>query len=159
MDVDALVAAHLGWIGRAAARYCADPADAADLAGDTVLKLLESRGRYDPRRAFKPWALAVMRNTYITGYNRRRCVEFTRLDRCRDRPGGIGADQLAAVRLALSALRACARMSVNVECVALYAKGYSCAEIAERTGIPVGTVRSRIFNGRRMLRGAICGGT
>jgi len=47
--------------------------------------------------------------------------------------------------------------SCCIECVLLYAKGYSYDEIAERIGIPVGTVKSRVSAGRKMLREALDG--
>lgn len=42
-----------------------------------------------------------------------------------------------------------------MECVILYAKGYNYGEISAMLGIPLGTVMSRISNGRKMLRDAL----
>lgn len=93
-----------------------------------------------------------MENTYITLYNRRRCVLFTSITEYEECHGGVRADQRAAINHILSVMRACARKSNNIECVMLYAKGYTYEEIADMVGIPVGTVRSRIANGRLALK-------
>lgn len=54
-------------------------------------------------------------------------------------------------------IRECARKSVAIECVILYAKGYNYDEISKMLRIPKGTVMSRISNGRKMLREALDG--
>lgn len=154
--VEQLVVENLGWLRNVALRYCRDMYDAEDLAGDTVEKLLRHRGKYDVMKSFRPWALAVMRNTFITQYNRRKCVPFTLLDDSCHAVSPYIADQQMAVSAILSAIRKYARKSVAVECVILYAKGYCYCEIAVMLGIPLGTVMSRISNGRKMLRKALC---
>ena len=67
------------------------------------------------------------------------------------------ADQELEITHILSTVRECARKSVAIECVILYAKGYNYDEIAKMLGIPKGTVMSRISNGRKMLREALDG--
>lgn len=154
--VEQLVAENLGWLRNAALRYCRDLCDAEDLAGETAEKLLRHGGKYDARKSFRPWALAIMRNTFITQCNRQKCVPFTLLDDCYPAVSPYLADQRMAVSAILSAIRKYARKSVAVECVVLYAKGYGYCEIAAMLGIPLGTVMSRISNGRKMLRKALC---
>lgn len=152
MDIGQLVVEHAGWIRLKARRYCDDEFDADDLAGETIYKCLSQGKRFDTARSFRPWALAIMQNTYITRYNRRRCVLFTGLDDCDTSSESDRADQLAAIDMIMDMVEECARKSRCIECVMLYAEGYSHAEIADRLGIPVGTVKSRISAGRKMLR-------
>ena len=64
----------------------------------------------------------------------------------------IAADHRESINRILSAIRRCARESIAIECVVLYAKGYTYKEISGILGIPIGTVMSRISNGRKMLR-------
>lgn len=85
---------------------------------------------------------------------RRRCVLFTGIDG-HDTYSCERADQRAAVRRLLSVIRRTARTSRSVESVLLYARGYSYDEIAAMEGIPVGTVKSRVATGRRLLRRAL----
>ena len=156
MNIEKLVVEHAGWIRQAAGRYYPDESNADDLASETIYKLLSYGDRYNPNRSFKPWALTIMENTFKTQYNRRRCVMFTSYeDSVPAFPGEDFADQRAVVRSILSVIRACSRKSRSIESVLLYAKGYSYDEIAEIVGIPVGTVKSRVAAGRKMLREAL----
>lgn len=155
IGIESLVAEHAGWIRMAARRYYAGACDADDLASETMYKCLSQGGKFDSARSFKPWALAIMANTFKTQYARRRRVLFTGLDGCAPAAGREMADQRAAIGRILAVVRECARKSRCIECVLLYAKGYSYDEIADIAGINPGTVKSRISAGRRMLREAL----
>lgn len=157
MDIERLVVDHFSWLRRKALLFCQNEIDAEDLASETAEKLLRSRVRFDTRKEFKPWALVVMRNTFITQYNRRKCVPFTSMDDNYPYPSSCKTDQELAVANIFSTIRACARKSIAIECVILYAKGYNYEEISKMLGIPKGTVMSRISNGRKMLRDALGG--
>lgn len=157
MNIEDLVVKHAGWIRSKARRYYADEFDADDLASETIYKCLSQARRFNPDMSFKPWALAIMENTYITQYNRRKCVLFTDYEDYDPYMGEEYADQRVSVNRILSIVRDCGRKSRCIECVLLYAKGYSYDEIAEKIGIPVGTVKSRVSAGRKMLREALDG--
>lgn len=153
-DVEQLVTEHTGWLMRLANRYCENSVDASDLASETIYRLLKNSGRYNTAREFKPWAKTIMSNIYITEYNRRKCVPFLTLDEgynyaCNE------TESHVSVKIILSVIRACSHRSIAIECVLLYAKGYDYDEIGSLVGIPVGTVKSRICNGRKMLRTAL----
>lgn len=157
MNIEDLVVKHAGWIRRKARRYYTDEFDADDLASETIYKCLSQARRFKHDMSFKPWALAIMENTYITQYNRRKCVLFTDYEDYDPYIGDDYADPRASVNRILSIVRDCGRKSCCIECVLLYAKGYSYDEIAEKIGIPVGTVKSRVSAGRKMLREALDG--
>lgn len=153
--VDELVTLHAAWIRERAYRYYRNPADADDLAGETIYKCLSSRRLFDSARAFKPWVAAIMENTFIIQYNRRRCVLFTGINSCDSCLGYEYTDQRVTLSHIISIVRRYARKTCNIDCVLMYAKGYSYEEIAHNMGIPVGTVRSRIANGRKILAKAL----
>ena len=157
MDIGEHVVRHVDWIRRQARFYYTNEEDADDLASETIYKCLNQGRLFDPGRNFKPWIVAIMSNTYITQYNRRRCVMFTRIDdddydiyAARDR-----ADERASLESIVSVIRKCARKSCCIECVLLYAKGFSYDEIAKMVDIPTGTVKSRIAAGRKILHEAL----
>ncbi len=154
MNIEELVVKHAGWIRNKARRFYSDEYDADDLASETIYKCLSQARRFDSERSFKPWALTIMENTFKTQYNRRKCVLFTDYDDYDPYIGNEYADQRASINRILSIVRDCGRKSRCIECVLLYAKGYSYDEIAEIVGIPVGTVKSRVAAGRKMLREA-----
>lgn len=155
MNIEELVVKHAGWIRKKARRYYSDEYDADDLASETIYKCLSQARRFDSEKSFKPWALAIMENTFKTQYNRRKCVLFTDYDDYDPYIGDDYADQRAAINRILSIVRDCGRKTRCIECVLLYAKGYSYDEIAEMIDIPVGTVKSRVSAGRKMLREAL----
>lgn len=155
MTVEELVVKNAAWIRSKARRYYANEYDADDLASDTICKCLSNARKFDGDRSFKPWALTIMENTYKTQYNRRKCVLFTGYEDYDPYCGNEYADQRASINNMLSVIRECGRRSCCIECVLLYAKGYSYDEIAEVLGIPVGTVKSRVAAGRKMLREAL----
>lgn len=123
---------------------------AFDLASETVRKVLEARDRYDGR-PLMAWCRVVMRNEYLNQVSRlshRRTVRLGSYDAA----GGPGADQRALTSDLLAAVETCRRKSVCVDALALNAEGYTYGEIADMTGKPVGTVKRRIHEARRMLR-------
>lgn len=155
MNVEDLVIAHAGWFRKKARRYYDNESDADDLAGESIYKCLSQARRFDKTKNFKPWATVIMENTFKTQYTRRKCILFTGYEDCYPYLGSDYADQKASINRILSIVRDCGRKSHSIECVLLYAKGYSYDEIADIIGIPIGTVRSRIFTGRKMIRDAI----
>ncbi len=155
MNIEHLVVDNITWLRRKAQIFCQNACDAEDLASETIEKILKSRDRFDSRKDFRPWALIVMRNTFITNYNRRKCVPFTGMDDDYPAISPFMADQEIIITHILSSIRKCARKSIAIECVILYAKGYNYDEISQQLGIPKGTVMSRISNGRKLLREAL----
>lgn len=155
MNIDELVVKYSGWIRRKARWYYSNEHDADDLASETIYKCLSQGKRFDTERAFLPWAKTIMENTYITQYNRRRCILFTGLNDADPYLAPETAEQLAEVNRMLDIIEDCGKKSCCIECVMLYAEGYSYDEIAEIIGIPNGTVKSRVAAGRKMLREAL----
>lgn len=155
MSIEDLVVKYAGWIRKTAHRYYSDEFDADDLASETIYKILSQGERYNPNKSFKPWALTIIENTYKTQYNRRRCVLFTGYEDYDSYIASDSAEQRMSVKQILSIVRKCGRKSRSIESVLLYARGYSYEEIAEIAGIPVGTVKSRVASGRKMLREAL----
>ncbi len=72
-----------------------------------------------------------------------------------DALSSIRADSLTNYHDVLEAIHRSARVSIGVQCVMLYAEGYSYDEIAEMLGIKPGTVKSRVAAGRAAIRAAL----
>ena len=152
MELEHRIVENLSWLKHQARRYYGNPYDAEDLVSDTIEKILTNRSHFDRFKDFKPWAMAIMRNIFITQYNRKLCVPFVGIDGVHSYSSPIAADHRESINRIFSAIRRCARESIAIECVVLYAKGYTYKEISGILGIPIGTVMSRISNGRKMLR-------
>lgn len=134
--------------------------DAYDLLQDTTVKALESREKYLENTNFKGWIFTIMRNLFINRY-RATVRAGVVIDRSEDlfqlnlsQESGIespeGAISTAEIRLAMSRLAPDIRRPFT-----LYVQGYRYNEIAQELGVPLGTVKSRIFVARRKLQSAL----
>lgn len=155
MWFDDVVVGHIGWIARAAFRFYKHKTDADDLAQETLLRIYANREKFNNARDFKPWALTIMTNIVKTQHARKECVPFVGIDDDFDALSSTRADSLANYNDVLEAIHRSARVSVGVQCVMLYAGGYSYDEIAEMLGIKPGTVKSRVAAGRAAIRAAL----
>jgi RNA polymerase sigma-70 factor (ECF subfamily) len=160
-DDDALAALYDRY-GRAAyalaLRILRDPALAQDAVQDAFLAVWRTAPSYDPARgAPSTWLMTLVH---------RRAVDVVRReDRRRaapleDAPVPAGdatdeavevRDERARVRLALDVLTPAEREALELA----YYGGLSQSEIAERLGVPLGTVKSRMFAGLGKLRTAL----
>lgn len=138
----------LPWIRKQAFRYATNSVDAADLASDTILLLLEGEGKYNSGRDMKPWALSIMHNHFINTSRRRRIFEDSE-NASFDLPHIDNSVEYKDVSTIIGNL---SKEHSSVCCVVQYANGYDYKEISQQMGIPVGTVKSRIHTGRNILR-------
>lgn len=132
-----------------ARRYYRDER-AYDLAADTVLRALEARDRYDDSRPLLTWCRAIMRNLWLNTKSKLSVTHTQRLGEW-DEPGGEDADQRARVNDILGIVRDLEARSVSVATLVDVAKGYSLGEIAAARGVPLGTVKRRVHDARKML--------
>lgn len=149
-----LVARHAPMARRVAYAVLEDQEDADDAAQEGFLSAWQAIGRYDVKRAFRPWLMQIVVNAARDLRRRRRVRTTESLDtvaaQSRDDPAGeAGATDLGErLREALATLPERQRLAV----VMFDAEGYPQAEIAALLGIPEGTVKSDVFHGRRALR-------
>jgi RNA polymerase sigma-70 factor (ECF subfamily) len=158
-EQEALV--HLDTLYNVALRLTGNASDAEDLVQDTVTKAYRSWDKYQPGTNCRAWLVTIMRNTFINQYRResRRpsAVQFDSVEdisifeevQDRDPEGGffhsIVDDE---VKQAIQDLPEEFRIPLVLSDV----EGLSYAEIAEILDLPVGTVKSRLFRGRRRLQ-------
>jgi RNA polymerase sigma-70 factor, ECF subfamily len=140
--------------------YRVTPADVDDVVAETFVTAFRTRTRYD--QAFqdaRPWLLGIATNI-LRQHRRsevRRLARLRAAARTRD-PEPDPADTVAAAvdQAAKSdrVARALARLDEHHQEVLVLAAGpgLTYEEMARALGIPVGTVRSRIARGRRLLR-------
>lgn len=131
--------------------------DAYDLLQDTALKVLDNEDKYVDNVNFKGWVFTIMRNIFINNY-RRMVRSATVLDGSEDAyqinlsgelsfespEGAVSVHEINAI---IDSFSDDYRVPFS-----LHLSGYRYAEIAERTGLPLGTVKSRIFFARRRLQ-------
>jgi RNA polymerase sigma-70 factor (ECF subfamily) len=158
-ELEALV--HLDTLYNVALRLCGNASDAEDLVQETITKAYRAWDKYETGTNCRAWLVTILRNTFINQFRResRRpsAVQFDAVedisifDEVKDRdPEGSFFHSIVddEVKRAIQDLPEEFRMPVVLSDV----EGLSYAEIAEILDLPVGTVKSRLFRGRRRLQ-------
>jgi len=131
--------------------------DAYDLLQDTTLKALDNEDRYAENLNFKGWVFTIMRNIFINNY-RRNVRNATIVDTTENLyhinlsqdsgiespEGSFGAREITD---AINEFSDDYRIPFS-----MHVAGYKYNEIAEKMNLPLGTVKSRIFQARRRLQ-------
>jgi RNA polymerase sigma-70 factor (ECF subfamily) len=147
---------HLRSLYGTAYRLTRNAHDAQDLVQETCVRALRSFDSYTPGTNIRAWLFTILHRVRVDAIRRAgRSVETVDLA---DHEPGVRANQdaLAAgadLGRALEALPEAFRGAVLLRDV----EGFSYEEIGVITGIPVGTVMSRIHRGRALLRQALLG--
>ena len=149
---------HGRFLYSVAYRLCGNHDDAQDLVQEVLVRVQRGLVTYRPG-SLEGWLSRIATNAFLDDVRRRRrrpadlLAEHDAIDRLA--PAAVGADEQLAidalpehVQEALQALPDEYRVAV-VLCDVV---GCSYEDIAEATGVPVGTVRSRIHRGRARLR-------
>jgi RNA polymerase sigma-70 factor (ECF subfamily) len=127
-------------------------ADAEDVLQRTFVEVWRSRDRYDPARSLEGWVLGIARKRAID-HLRRRHHDVVPLDEMRGVAGDDGRimaeryERAALVRSALTQLPEEQKQALAL----VYFGEHTQSEAAERLGIPLGTVKARVFRGLRRL--------
>ena len=142
---------------RFALKLTADPEEANDLLQETSLKALDNEEKYTPDTNFKGWMYTIMRNIFINNY-RKTVRDQTFVDQTENlfhlnlpQDSGFesteGNYDLKEIRKIVHELPKEYRVPFS-----MYVSGFKYREIAEKLGLPIGTVKSRIFFTRQRLQ-------
>jgi RNA polymerase sigma-70 factor (ECF subfamily) len=163
-ETEALV--HIHALFGAAIRLTRSASDAEDLVQDTYFKAFRAQEQYEPGTNCKAWLFRIMTNTFINKY-RRKVKEKEILEGPQKpaatyhmiRPEGRKAtldpeNHIVDRFFSDQVLKALENVPVDFRVVVVLSdiEGFSYKEIAEMADIPVGTVMSRLFRGRRILQ-------
>lgn len=152
MDFASELISQLPWLKQMAGRYCKGEDDIQDLVSDTILRLWQTRDRFDEGHAFRSLAYKVMQNIYINQYNRNKFSVLVEDFPTKEPTTHANADALIRAKQVIQRVRQASTRSVCIRPVIMYALGYSYQEIADSLHIPLGTVQRRIHEGRRILK-------
>lgn len=161
---DAAALAHLDSLYRFARWLTGSDTQAKDLVQDTYLKAIQAYRQFRPETNLRAWLFRIMRNQFIDDYWRRdrepllpdpaeEEEDLSGYDRADPRPRGVDVEQVRALvrgdlNRALGALPEVYRTAILLADV----EGWTWEEAAQVLGVPIGTVQSRVFRGRRALR-------
>ena len=168
-DFEHLVLEHMDMLYAVALRLTRNTADAQDLTQNTVVKALRFHNNFREGTYIKAWLLTILRNTFINEYRRKarrptfveltgaEAAESTSLDpEVAFGPKTESTAELMEllddqVKHAIETLPDDFRLAVIM--ADLEDKSYK--EIAEAMDCPLGTVMSRLYRGRKLLRGQL----
>lgn len=133
-----------------------DQNDAKDLVQETTLRAIQYRNKYRTDTNFKGWITTIMYNQFLTNKNRkarRNRVEAPMDDflfALENRTVEGRAEENMFIKEVMDMLSELSK-TCRIPFL-MYYQGYPYREIAEKLGIPLGTVKSRISFARTNLR-------
>ncbi|MBQ8361633.1 MAG: RNA polymerase sigma factor [Bacteroidaceae bacterium] len=142
---------------RFAYKLTGDDEEANDLLQETSLKALDNQDKFEPDTNFRGWMYTIMRNIFINNYRKlvrdQTFVDHTdnlyHLSQSQDS----GFDSTEAAYDLKEIHRAVNRLPKEYRIpFSMHVSGFKYREIAERLGLPLGTVKSRIFFTRQRLQ-------
>jgi RNA polymerase sigma-70 factor (ECF subfamily) len=153
---------HLDALYNLARWLVRDPAEAEDLVQETYLKALRAAHQFRPGTNLRAWLLQIMRNTFYTQYKRQgrapTATEPETLERLAHDSGyGASGDGDGRATIGLDLTAALQQLPEEYRSVVLLADLEDCTmeEIATIMACPVGTVKSRLFRARGLLKGLL----
>jgi RNA polymerase sigma-70 factor, ECF subfamily len=145
-----------------ALRLTGNQADAEDLVQETYAKAYARFDSFTPGTNLRAWLCRIETNAFYHAYRvrqRRPEVLFDSLETVAvERTSASSAEDVALALLPDLDLTEALRGLPSQLAATVYladAQGYRYAEIAEITGVPLGTVMSRLHRARRRLRGLL----
>ena len=144
-------------------RMTRNHADALDLVQETLMRAMLAWDRFEQGSNVRAWLLRILTNAFINGYRKRRrhqrfateCPGDARnaLFGTQDDNTGDLEDAIVEGELGDEVSGALERLSPDYRDVVERAdlRGEKYKDIAEATGVPIGTVMSRLFRARRQL--------
>lgn len=134
-----------------------DMDDANDLLQDTMVKAFTNREKFTEGTNLKAWLYTIMKNTFITNYQRmvRRGTFVDTTDNLHYlnsgdvlvENGAYGDFAMEDIQTAITNLE-----DVYKTPFMMHFKGFKYHEIADKLNIPIGTVKNRIHIARKLLK-------
>ena len=131
--------------------------DANDLLQETSLKALDNEEKYTAETNFKGWMYTIMRNIFINNYRKvlrdQTYVDHTETQYYLNQGLDIEGEStdssydLKEMHRIVNALPKEYRLPFS-----MYVSGFKYREIADKLGLPLGTVKSRIYFTRQKLQ-------
>jgi RNA polymerase sigma-70 factor (ECF subfamily) len=167
-DEQALAALYDRWAGPVLAfveRMCRDRAQAEDVTQEVFLRVWRAAPRYEPTAKFSTWIFQIARNAWLNEREKRlRRPTPVELESSDAESGAVGSPAAPASsspeksaldrELAERIDAAVRKLPEKLREVWMLGavQGIPYPEVSEILGIPVGTVKSRMFQAVRLLR-------
>ena len=134
--------------------------DAKDLYQETAFRAITNQDKFRPGTNLKAWLFTIMKNIFINNY-RKKVKANTIMDNTDNlyylNSGKNSIDNAADSNILIKELKGMIELlddSTRIPFLMHY-QGYKYQEIADHLGLPLGTVKSRIFFARKDLKSRI----
>ncbi|MFT5749690.1 MAG: RNA polymerase sigma factor (sigma-70 family) [Ancylomarina sp.] len=127
--------------------------DAQDLYQDTVLKAI-TFGEKFTHNNLKAWALTIMKNIHINGYRRKLMQREWMSHELTSNRGilNVSHNNPLSTQNYKDILEQLNRLDLSIGVpLRMFLDGFKYREIADEMNLPIGTIKSRIFMGRKIL--------
>lgn len=150
---DELMRAHQDRVFGVCLRMLRDREAALDATQDTFITVFRKADRFAGKAAFSTWLYRVAVNTCYDVARRDQRRRTEPLPESRDPTDARAGDELAAAELRpdLEAALASLPNEFRTAVVLVDVEGLAMQTVADILGVPIGTVKSRVFRGRRLL--------
>lgn len=149
---------HINSLYNLAIRMTQNKQDAEDLVQEASLKAYRYFDRFKQGTNFRAWIMAISRNIYINNYRKRRKepkkIEFEEVQDFISLPEINNAQEeifSEVIKSAIDKLPEELRTTLTL----FYVDGFSYKEIAKIMDCPLGTVMSRLYTARQILKGQL----
>jgi RNA polymerase sigma-70 factor (ECF subfamily) len=157
-----LLLPELGAMFRTALRMTRNREDAEDLVQETITKAFAAIERFEEGTNFRAWIFKILTNTFINNYYRvRERDKLPSLDEMEEETSfqpafeGISPEQALLNTLTKEDIQNAIDnipMEFKSVVVLTLVEGFSYKETADILDIPIGTVMSRLYRGRKILQ-------
>lgn len=150
--------AHGGELYRAAQRSLGDAPLAEEAVQETFVRAWRAADRYDPLVAsLRTWLFAILRNVVVDMARARAVRPMLATDPAREHEAADGVDEFDRALAAWQVEEALRNVTPEhrIALVEVHVRGRPYGEVAAELGVPVGTVKSRVYYGLKALRLAL----
>ncbi len=155
-DFGSLILSHQQFLYQLAYKLTKNREESNDLIQETYFKALKNGEKFQDGTNIKAWLYTIMKNTFINAYRKRK-NQNTFIDSTDNKyfinmgeaEKSSQADATVDNEYLMKQLDSIEK--IYVETFMMYYNGYKYDEISEILGIPLGTVKSRIFLARKKM--------
>ncbi len=155
-EFSSMILTHQDFLRQLALKLTKSHDDSDDLIQETLFKALKNRDKFQEGTNIKGWLYTIMKNTFINAYRKRK-NQNTFVDETenkyflnmRESEKSVSTDSIVDHKYIMQQINSVDK--TYLETFMMYYNGYKYEEISEILGIPLGTVKSRIFLARRKM--------
>lgn len=155
-EFGSMILSHKSFLHNLAMKLTKSGEDSNDLLQETFFKAIKNKDKFQEGTNIKGWLYTIMKNTFINAYRKKK-NQNTFVDETDNKyflnmnevEKQTKTDAVVDHEYIMKQINSIEK--TYVETFMMYYNGYKYEEISEILGIPLGTVKSRIFLARRKM--------